>query len=129
MIRLHFVYRKRIYLLAILLALVGTFIALRPQAALAHPLGNFTINQFSRIEIGPDQLSLYYVLDLAEIPTFKEVSRIDSDDNDVLDGQERSTYLSQMALEVAPFAKISTATTRLPGRSTKTIAWMRRNRP
>lgn len=114
MTHLHFVYRKRIYLLATLLALVGAFIALRPQTALAHPLGNFTINQFSRIVIGQDQLSLYYVLDLAEIPTFQEVSRIDLNGDDVLNDEERSAYLSQMAQELAQRLYVSVNESPIP---------------
>jgi nickel/cobalt transporter (NicO) family protein len=42
-----------------------------PAAALAHPLGNFTINRFSRIEVADHRLYVRYVLDLAEIPTFQ----------------------------------------------------------
>jgi nickel/cobalt transporter (NicO) family protein len=42
-----------------------------PAAAVAHPLGNFTINRHSRIEISGDHLYVVYVLDLAEIPTFQ----------------------------------------------------------
>ena len=44
---------------------------LAPAAASAHPLGNFTINRFSRIEVAGDRLYVVYVLDLAEIPTFQ----------------------------------------------------------
>jgi len=39
--------------------------------ASAHPLGNFTINRFSRIEVSGQQLYVVYVLDMAEIPTFQ----------------------------------------------------------
>ena len=39
--------------------------------ASAHPLGNFTINRFSRIEVSGHRLYVVYVLDLAEIPTFQ----------------------------------------------------------
>jgi ABC-type nickel/cobalt efflux system permease component RcnA len=42
-----------------------------PSAALAHPLGNFTINRFSRIEVRGDRLYALYVLDMAEIPTYQ----------------------------------------------------------
>ena len=42
-----------------------------PAAASAHPLGNFTINRFSRIEVDGPRLYVDYVLDLAEIPTFQ----------------------------------------------------------
>ena len=47
-----------------------------PAAAAAHPLGNFTINRYSQIEIGGDRVYVLYVLDLAEIPTF-QAGRID----------------------------------------------------
>ena len=40
-------------------------------AASAHPLGNFTINRFSRIEVAGHRIYVVYVVDLAEIPTFQ----------------------------------------------------------
>lgn len=42
-----------------------------PAAASAHPLGNFTINRFSRLETSGPRLYVLYVLDMAEIPTFQ----------------------------------------------------------
>ncbi len=55
-----------------LLLLLGLLAALlAPAAAFAHPLGNFTINRFSRVEVSGDRLYVRYVLDLAEIPTFQ----------------------------------------------------------
>ena len=41
-----------------------------PVVASAHPLGNFSTNRYSRLEVGPDGLRVHYILDLAEIPTF-----------------------------------------------------------
>jgi nickel/cobalt transporter (NicO) family protein len=55
--------------LALLAAAVGA-LAL-PTLAAAHPLGNFTINRFSRVEVSGPRLYVRYVLDLAEIPTFQ----------------------------------------------------------
>jgi nickel/cobalt transporter (NicO) family protein len=55
--------------LAILVAAVAA-LAL-PVAAQAHPLGNFTVNRFSRIEVAGPRIYVRYVLDLAEIPTFQ----------------------------------------------------------
>ena len=55
--------------LALLVGLVAA--ALAPSAAFAHPLGNFTINRFSRIETRGDRVYVLYVLDMAEIPTFQ----------------------------------------------------------
>ncbi len=63
---------KRVVLLgAILSALV------LPAVASAHPLGNFTINRFSRVEVAGPRVYVRYVLDLAEIPTF-QAGRIDA---------------------------------------------------
>ncbi len=44
---------------------------LAPIAAQAHPLGNFTINRFARVEVAGHRLYARYVLDLAEIPTYE----------------------------------------------------------
>jgi nickel/cobalt exporter len=59
--------------------LVGvlTVALLAPLAAKAHPLGNFTINTFSRVQVSGDRVYVRYVLDLAEIPTF-QAGRIDA---------------------------------------------------
>jgi nickel/cobalt transporter (NicO) family protein len=52
--------------------LVGVLTALAlPVAASAHPLGNFTVNRFSRVEVAGPRVYVRYVLDLAEIPTFQ----------------------------------------------------------
>jgi nickel/cobalt exporter len=55
------------------LALVAAAIAslALPGLAAAHPLGNFTINRFSRVEVSGPRLYVRYVLDMAEIPTFQ----------------------------------------------------------
>jgi nickel/cobalt transporter (NicO) family protein len=55
--------------LAVLLAVAAALVA--PAAAAAHPLGNFTINRFSRVEVSGHRVYVRYVLDLAEIPTFQ----------------------------------------------------------
>ena len=38
---------------------------------LAHPMGNFSVSHYTRIDVGPWGANLLYVLDLAEIPTFE----------------------------------------------------------
>jgi ABC-type nickel/cobalt efflux system permease component RcnA len=61
--------------LVVLVAAVAALAA--PDAAFAHPLGNFTINRFSRVEVRGDRVYVDYVLDMAEIPTF-QAGRIDA---------------------------------------------------
>ena len=53
--------------------LIGLVLALAATAAAnAHPLGNFTVNRFSGIELSGDRVYVKYVLDMAEIPAFQE---------------------------------------------------------
>jgi len=61
--------------LLVLVVAVAALVA--PAAASAHPLGNFTINRFSRIEVSGHRVYVLYVLDMAEIPTF-QAGRIDA---------------------------------------------------
>jgi ABC-type nickel/cobalt efflux system permease component RcnA len=55
--------------LLVVLAAAAALVA--PSAASAHPLGNFTINRFARVEVAGHQLYVRYVLDLAEIPAYQ----------------------------------------------------------
>jgi len=48
----------------------------------AHPLGNFTINHFTRIEIKADRIALRWVVDMAEIPAFQQLQRLGVDGSD-----------------------------------------------
>lgn len=43
-----------------------------PNVAYAHPMGNFSINHYGKIEVGAQRVDLEYVIDMAEIPTFQE---------------------------------------------------------
>jgi nickel/cobalt exporter len=56
--------------LALLVLLAAGLVA--APAALAHPLGNFTTNRYSELDVSGDRVYVLYVLDLAEIPTFQE---------------------------------------------------------
>ncbi|HEX6060661.1 MAG TPA: sulfite exporter TauE/SafE family protein [Candidatus Limnocylindria bacterium] len=57
-------------LMAWVLALLA--LPLGTAAASAHPLGNFTVNHFTRVSVGAEAIAVHYVLDLAEIPTLQE---------------------------------------------------------
>jgi nickel/cobalt transporter (NicO) family protein len=68
-------------------ALAG-LLAIVPAVALAHPLGNFTVNHYAGITVTPEAIELDVVIDMAEIPTFQERLRIDADeDGDVTDAE------------------------------------------
>src|SRR5215475_4377506 len=63
------------------------------DGAIAHPLGNFTINHFARIESGAAGARIRYVVDLAEIPTFQESQKADLDRDGNLTEAELNGYL------------------------------------
>src|SRR5262245_35213875 len=62
----------------------------------AHPLGNFTINHFARIESGAAAARIRYVVDLAEIPTFQESQKADLDGDGNLTDAELNAYLDRV---------------------------------
>jgi ABC-type nickel/cobalt efflux system permease component RcnA len=78
-------------LLVLLAALAGAlaFVA----SASAHPLGNFTINHYDRIEPSGDRLYVLYVLDMAEIPTFQAKPTVDA--------QGEAVYGTRLAASLA----------------------------
>ena len=78
--------------IVLLLVLVGT-----PTRAEAHPLGNFTVNQYSRLEVGRDTLRVRYIVDMAEIPAFQERQTMDGDGNGQVSDAESAAYLAQQS--------------------------------
>jgi ABC-type nickel/cobalt efflux system permease component RcnA len=51
---------------------IGVALVATAGTAAAHPLGNFTVNRYARVEISTQTVRVYYVLDEAEIPAFVE---------------------------------------------------------
>ncbi len=43
--------------------------------AWAHPMGNFSVNHYSKITLDPDGIHIRYYIDLAEIPTYQELQQ------------------------------------------------------
>jgi nickel/cobalt exporter len=73
----------------------------------AHPLGNFTINHFTRIEIDADRARVRFVVDMAEIPTLQELQRINRDYAQTNDkANESAASLSNSAPQIPPRAAL-----------------------
>jgi len=66
------------------------------DAAIAHPLGNFTINHFARIESGGAFARIRYVVDIAEVPAFQESQKADLDSDGNLTEAELNAYLDRV---------------------------------
>src|SRR5262245_26600216 len=56
-----------------LFGLLAALILASPQPGAAHPLGNFSISQYTGIHIADESIALRYFIDMAEIPTFQEL--------------------------------------------------------
>ena len=76
--------------------LAAFFILAFASIIAAHPLGNFTVNQFSRLEVEKSQIKIFQVLDLAEIPTFQASSEIDTNKDTRLSPEELNAYAAKI---------------------------------
>jgi nickel/cobalt exporter len=82
--------RKWKFSLPVLMALIAALA--QPLVAAAHPLGNFTVNHYSRLELYANQVRVRYVLDMAEIPTFQAMSDIDQNGDGQVSQAENDRY-------------------------------------
>ena len=80
-------------------AIALVFLAWEPPAA-AHPLGNFTINHYAGLRVTPDRVAIDYVLDMAEIPAFQEITQLDTNHDRQADSSETSQYPTAKCQEI-----------------------------
>jgi nickel/cobalt transporter (NicO) family protein len=59
-----------------------------------HPLGNFTVNRYSRIDLSPEGIRVLYIVDMAEIPTVQEKAMLDRNHDGEVTETERANYLN-----------------------------------
>jgi nickel/cobalt transporter (NicO) family protein len=70
--------------------------------AFAHPLGNFTINHYAGLRVTPDSVAIDFVLDMAEIPAFQEISAFDANGNGMADVAEAESYHAKKCASLQP---------------------------
>lgn len=85
---------KKFYLIS------AFFVFLFAVSLSAHPLGNFSFNQYSRLEVEKSRIKLRQVLDLAEIPTFQLNSEIDIDKDGKFSESEINKYAEKLTPRV-----------------------------
>ena len=54
--------------------LMAACLLLGPRS-FAHPMGNFSVNHYSKISLEQDSIRVSYIIDLAEIPTYQELQQ------------------------------------------------------
>src|SRR3954468_17765570 len=65
--------------IVLVLGIIAVTLLLGAQGASAHPLGNFTVNRYARVELSGGVVRVYYVLDEAEIPAFQDRDALKAD--------------------------------------------------
>jgi nickel/cobalt transporter (NicO) family protein len=85
---------------ALLLSGVVAAVLSAPATAIAHPLGNFTVNRYAGIELAPGEVRIEYVLDMAEIPTVQVRPAIDADADGTITDPERAAWAARTGLEL-----------------------------
>ena len=84
----------------ILVGLCAVCLIFAPAAA-AHPMGNFAICHYARIEADPSEVHVHYVIDMAEIPALSEKEVLDGDHSGAVSPAEKSAYLAARAAQLA----------------------------
>ena len=82
---------RKLFRFAIIASLLIAMLVFVPLAQ-AHPMGNFTINHYAGLRVGSQEIVVDYVLDMAEIPAFQEISAMDLNENGRADPEETSSY-------------------------------------
>ncbi|MEP6463341.1 MAG: sulfite exporter TauE/SafE family protein [Frankiaceae bacterium] len=90
--------KRRLLLFA---GLVPALLLLFAGNASAHPLGNFTVNQYSGLVVTGSALRVDYVVDMAEIPTFQAKAAIDRNSDGRLAPTEVSAYAAAQCTRLA----------------------------
>lgn len=85
----------------VMLSVVVGLVLVAAVSGKAHPLGNFSTNHFTRIEISRSHVSLRYVIDLAEIPTFQILQGITRNSDGSPSTSELNEYLQRVTAEYA----------------------------
>jgi ABC-type nickel/cobalt efflux system permease component RcnA len=82
---------------------VAAFLSLSVSGApaSAHPLGNFTVNVYSGLELSPGFIRILYVVDMAEIPTFQVGPAIDADRDGRQSPEERQAWAIRRSAEMS----------------------------
>jgi nickel/cobalt exporter len=78
------------------LGLLGAIGVAAAPSASAHPLGNFTVNRYSGIDVSPGAVEILYVVDMAEIPTYQEMPNIDTNGDGVANDAERQAWANRI---------------------------------
>jgi len=85
--------RSRKNTAAISLLAIALGLALSSTPVAAHPMGNFSVNQYFLVDLRAEEPLIYYLADIAEIPSFTELDLLDTDFDSQVTEKEEKAYL------------------------------------
>ncbi|MEU0130198.1 high frequency lysogenization protein HflD [Streptomyces sp. NPDC006289] len=88
-------------------AVVSLFAVAVPTAE-AHPLGNFSINEYAGFTLHPDHVDVLTVTDTAEIPTLQATPAIDTDGDRQASSSERSAWATTQCAATSERLNVAT---------------------
>lgn len=83
------------------------FFSVKEEKAFAHPMGNFSINHYSRIELHQSEIKIRFLLDFAEIPTVSLKSEEDANGDGTFSEHEKKTFLERQSKKIASEISLS----------------------
>ncbi|MFE9249617.1 high frequency lysogenization protein HflD [Streptomyces sp. NPDC007088] len=89
--------RRLAFVAGALLWLGGTAV----PAAHAHPLGNFSVNEYAGLVVRPDRVEVLAVTDRAEIPTLQAAPSVDRDGDGTANDGERAAWAGSACARTA----------------------------
>lgn len=96
--------KKFRHITAVIVTLLICFVFV--PVAFAHPLGNFTINQYVGVNISREKIVVDYIVDMAEIPAFQEIAAFDANGNGQADSSESARYHADKCASLQPDLKL-----------------------
>jgi ABC-type nickel/cobalt efflux system permease component RcnA len=83
---------RQIFRLAAIPAALLVLVLLPATPASAHPLGNFSVNQYLGLILHPDRVTATAIVDAAEIPTLQDRTQVDADADAAVTPDERAAH-------------------------------------
>ncbi len=85
----------------LLLLVIGLAVVVAPASpASAHPLGNFTVNTYSGLRVGEGEISVDFLVDMAEIPTLQTRDDVDAAGEDAFARRSCETYAGRLDIRL-----------------------------
>ncbi len=75
-------------------------IGLLASAAVAHPMGNFSVNHNTSIDVERNDLRIALRIDIAEIPAVEEMKSLDANHDGLVSDAEKTAYLQNRGREL-----------------------------